>query len=580
MTARPDSASGRRRCAVALAAFFAWLLLAGSAYAAEGTWDRAWGKDVISGNAETGFEICTVAAACKPGSNGGLGGEFGGVFGVATDAAGAVYVVDSAARIHKFDSAGNWERAWGKDVISGNAETGFEICTVAAACKAGSTGGLGGEINSPRGIGTDPSGAIYLADLGNHRIQKFDSSGTFLRAWGKDVDTAAGTGFEVCIAANGDTCQAGTAGGLGGEFNFPIGVATDPAGAVYVTEGSNNRVQKFDSSGNWQRAWGKDVDSVETSTGFEICMDAADCQGGTAGGLGGELNFPAAIAADAAGGVYVSDFGNHRIQTFDASGSFQRTWGKDVDMTAGDGFEVCTAAADCQAGMAGGLGGELSSPRGVATDAVGAVYVADQDNQRIQKFDSSGNFQRAWGRDVDSLAPGTGFEICTVAANCQTGMTGGLGGELFTPYGIATDAAGSLYASELENNRVQRFADPPETPPPPPDGVATATKPGRTLTLDANKNKVKKGKSVTLSGRVTEVVRQGQCESGQSVELQRKKPSQAAFTTIEQLQTNAAGSFTTKEKVKKTFEYRAQVSETATCGSAASNTERVKVKKS
>jgi hypothetical protein len=101
----------------------------------------------------------------------------------------------------------------------------------------------------------------------------------------------------------------------------------------------------------------------------------------------------------------------------------------------------------------------------------------------------------------------------------------------------------------------------------------------RTLTLDANKNKVKKGKRVTLAGQLNEVVRQGPCESSQAVELQRKKPSQPTFATIEQLQTDAAGAFSTKEKVKKTFEYRAQVSETATCGGQVSNTEKVKVKK-
>jgi hypothetical protein len=101
----------------------------------------------------------------------------------------------------------------------------------------------------------------------------------------------------------------------------------------------------------------------------------------------------------------------------------------------------------------------------------------------------------------------------------------------------------------------------------------------RTLTLDANKNKVKKGKRVTLTGRLTELVRQGECQATQAVELQRKRPSQSTFTTIEQLQSDASGSFSAKEKVKKTFEYRAQVAETATCGPGLSNTEKVKVKK-
>jgi hypothetical protein len=101
----------------------------------------------------------------------------------------------------------------------------------------------------------------------------------------------------------------------------------------------------------------------------------------------------------------------------------------------------------------------------------------------------------------------------------------------------------------------------------------------RTLTLAANKPKVKKGRRVTLSGQLNEVVRQGPCESSQTVELQRKKPSQATFTMVDQLQTDAAGAFSAKEKVKKTFEYRAQVLETATCAGQTSNTEKVKVKK-
>jgi hypothetical protein len=102
---------------------------------------------------------------------------------------------------------------------------------------------------------------------------------------------------------------------------------------------------------------------------------------------------------------------------------------------------------------------------------------------------------------------------------------------------------------------------------------------GRTLTLDANKNKVTRGKKVRLSGQVNQLARQGQCESNQPVQLQRKRPSQATFTTVEQLQTDATGSFSTRKKVKKTFEYRAQMAEAGGCASGLSNTEKVKVKK-
>jgi hypothetical protein len=114
---------------------------------------------------------------------------------------------------------------------------------------------------------------------------------------------------------------------------------------------------------------------------------------------------------------------------------------------------------------------------------------------------------------------------------------------------------------------------------PPPPGPEASPKSDRTVTLDSNKNKVKKGKKVRLSGRLSAAARQGPCESGQTVELQRKRPKQTTFTTFAQVQTDAQGSFSLKKKLKKTFEFRAQVVETATCTSALSNSEKVKVKK-
>jgi hypothetical protein len=101
----------------------------------------------------------------------------------------------------------------------------------------------------------------------------------------------------------------------------------------------------------------------------------------------------------------------------------------------------------------------------------------------------------------------------------------------------------------------------------------------RTISLDANKNKVKKGRKVRLSGQIAETRQAGACAANQAVELQRKKPKQTQFTTVEQLQTDAAGIFSAKKKVKKTFEYRAQIAETATCAAQTSNTEKVKAKK-
>jgi hypothetical protein len=121
------------------------------------------------------------------------------------------------------------------------------------------------------------------------------------------------------------------------------------------------------------------------------------------------------------------------------------------------------------------------------------------------------------------------------------------------------------------------FVEPPSPPEPEPQPQPQPAA-SRNVSLDANRNKVKEGKRVLLSGRIVET-RQGACAANQPVALQRKKPSQSAFTTVEQLTTDAVGSFSAKEKVKKTFEYRAQVAESPTCASQTSNIEKVKVKK-
>jgi DNA-binding beta-propeller fold protein YncE len=131
---------------------------------------------------------------------------------------------------------------WGFGVIS---ETNvFEICT--ADCQAGISGEGDGQFNQPAGIAVDSAGNVYVTDSFNFRIQKFDSSGNFLRMWGFGVSTGAAE-FEICTA----DCQAGISGGGNGQFSMPAGLSVDSAGNVYVTDRTNHRVQKFDSNGTF-----------------------------------------------------------------------------------------------------------------------------------------------------------------------------------------------------------------------------------------------------------------------------------------------------------------------------------------
>jgi Beta-propeller repeat len=183
------------------------------------------------------------------------------------------------------------------------------------------------------------------------------------------------------------------------------------------------------------------------------------------------------------------------------------------------------------------------------------------------------------------------------------------GGALDSSLGIAVDSAGAAYVmgetlstdfptqDAFQGDQGEEdaftaklvFEQPPaaETPPSP---EASPSKVTRTISFDAAKAKgskagkdpvlaVRKGAKARLSGDVSAPQDATGCEAGQAVELQRKSPKGASFTTFESLQTNASGGFSTSVKVRKTFEYRAVLAETAACEDATSTSEKVKAKK-
>ena len=202
------------------------------------------------------------------------------------------------------------------------------------------TGSAGGECTIPRGIGVNASsGDLYLADQENKRIEQFTPWGEFVRAWGWDV-VASGPGddttppedqFEVCEPPE-DTCKGGLSGGGPGALDGHQGVAVDSAGAVYVVDWTNHRVQKFGPEGQFLLMFGGGVEQGPNHPG-NLCTAAFIAEGDTCGAgsegagpgqfgfwrLGSYIAVDTRQTAEASDDtIYVGDQG--RVQEFDPGG--------------------------------------------------------------------------------------------------------------------------------------------------------------------------------------------------------------------------------------------------------------------
>ena len=312
----------------------------------------------------------TYGYVSKFGTTGSGNGQFNRVYDVAIDSSGNLYITDSLNnRVQKFDSSETHQLSFG------------------------TTGSGNGQFNVPTGIVIDSLGNLYVADYDNNRVQKFDLSGNFISQIG-----TTSTGFT-------DDSE--------GEFYRPAGLAVDSSNNLYVVDSYHERVQKFDSSGNFLFMFGWGVDTGANA--FEICISG--CQIGSIGVDNGRFDHPYGVAIDSLGNIYIADTNGdlgdangHRIQKFDSSGNF-------VTKT----------------GSFGTGNGSFSRPFGIAIDDYDNIFVADFGNNRIQQFDSS------------------------LAYVGQFGSFGTGNGNFSSPLRMAFDSLGNIYVTDFGNNRVQKF---------------------------------------------------------------------------------------------------------------------------
>ena len=197
---------------------------------------------------------------------------------------GDVYVDDSGNttnRIVQFDAWGQFVKTWGWGVLNGAEE--LQVCTVASECLPGTRGGGAGQIAGPQGIAVDASGNVYVAELANHRVQKFNPEGQFLFMAGGEVNktkSEEGGSTEaqrnLCVAGSGDVCQAGTQGTGEGQFGQQsvsalIALGTTASNRFYV--GDRKRIQVFDTEGHYVEDF-PDPESILSSANVQAIAAA------------------------------------------------------------------------------------------------------------------------------------------------------------------------------------------------------------------------------------------------------------------------------------------------------------------
>ncbi len=318
--------------------------------------------------------------------------------------------------------------------------TGYQLTTIAGSDMVGDGGAaVAAQVDQPEGLAVDSAGNLYISDAANHRVRKVGSDGT--------ITTVAGTGHP---GFGGDAGPATAA-----QLNQPYGLAVDKAGNLYVADFGNQRVRRVGTDGTMTTVAG----NGETGS---------DGDGGPA--TAAQMLSPRNLAIDPGGNIYISEFMGHTVRRVGTDGIITTIAGTGIAGFSGDGGPAASAQLAFPAGLALDSAGALyiadtvnfsirkvlagtittvcnqqnfgvpnTQLSGIAADSTGRLYIPEGVNSVVWVLSSTGTLTLAAGIPGSSSPSGDGGLALQTA--------------LIRPVDVAVDSAGDLYISELQRVR-------------------------------------------------------------------------------------------------------------------------------